>query len=121
MNAVDRLPRLLLHAEGLALFVGAIALYAYARGSTVMFLVLLLAPDLSMIGYMVNSRVGSRVYNLAHFMALPMLLAVVSLLGGWLLGIQLALIWLVHIGMDRSVGYGLKYDTAFKDTHLQHV
>jgi len=34
---------------------------------------------------------------------------------------QLALIWLVHIGADRLLGYGLKYPTAFKDTHLQRV
>ena len=34
---------------------------------------------------------------------------------------QVALIWLAHIGMDRLLGYGLKYPTAFKDTHLQRV
>jgi Domain of unknown function (DUF4260) len=32
-----------------------------------------------------------------------------------------ALIWFAHIGMDRTVGYGLKYPTSFKDTHLQRV
>jgi hypothetical protein len=32
-----------------------------------------------------------------------------------------ALIWLAHIGMDRALGYGLKYPTTFKDTHLGHV
>ena len=37
------------------------------------------------------------------------------------LAIQLALIWLSHIGIDRAIGYGLKYPSAFKDTHLQRV
>ena len=36
-------------------------------------------------------------------------------------GVFLALIWLAHIGMDRTAGYGLKYPTEFKDTHMQHV
>ena len=34
---------------------------------------------------------------------------------------KVALIWLAHIGMDRLLGYGLKYPSAFKDTHLQRV
>jgi hypothetical protein len=34
---------------------------------------------------------------------------------------QIALIWLAHIGLDRMLGYGLKYPTEFKDTHMQHV
>ena len=35
--------------------------------------------------------------------------------------IKLGLIWLAHIGMDRAIGYGLKYPTNHKDTHLQRV
>jgi hypothetical protein len=35
--------------------------------------------------------------------------------------VAVALIWFAHIGMDRTVGYGLKYPTSFKDTHLQRV
>jgi hypothetical protein len=35
--------------------------------------------------------------------------------------LQVRLIWLAHIGLDRAVGYGLKYPTAFKETHLQRV
>jgi hypothetical protein len=26
-----------------------------------------------------------------------------------------------HIGMDRALGFGLKYETDFKDTHLGRV
>ena len=28
------------------------------------------------------------------------------------------LVWLAHIGMDRLLGYGLKYDDHFQHTHL---
>jgi len=36
-------------------------------------------------------------------------------------GVAISLIWIAHIGIDRVLGYGLKYPTAFKDTHLQKV
>ncbi len=114
-------PRLLLSLEGLVVFIGAIALYSQQSGEWLAFIVLLLAPDLSMIGYLVNPRIGATAYNLIHTYALPITLGVASLLGGWPLGVSLALVWLAHIGMDRTVGYGLKYASNFKDTHLQHV
>lgn len=111
----------LLKLEGLVLFVGAIALYAMSGGSWVLFVVLLLAPDLSMLGYGVNTRVGALAYNSVHTYLLPALLLAVGLLSSAPLATQIGLIWLAHIGMDRTVGYGLKYPTAFKDTHMQRV
>jgi hypothetical protein len=114
-------PKILLHAEGLAIFVAAIAAYAYTSGNGWAFLLLLLAPDLAMVGYLVNVRVGSITYNAVHNLVLPLAL----LAGAWLAGsmtlVHIALIWLAHIGMDRMMGYGLKYATDFKDTHMQHV
>ena len=50
-----------------------------------------------------------------------MLLATVGVLTGTDVAIQVALIWLTHIGFDRLLGYGLKYPSAFTDTHLQRV
>lgn len=82
---------------------------------------LLLAPDLSMLGYALGKQWGSVVYNLVHTYTLPLLLAIISLVTGLPLGVQLALIWLAHIGMDRTVGYGLKYPASFKDSHLARV
>jgi hypothetical protein len=86
-----------------------------------MFLLLLLAPDLSMLGYLMNPQVGSVVYNLAHTYVVPLTLAGIGLFASSPLCVLLALIWVAHIGMDRLLGYGLKYPTAFTDTHLQHV
>jgi hypothetical protein len=51
----------------------------------------------------------------------PVALAAVGVIAEADLAIQLALIWLTHIGVDRVVGYGLKYPTDFKDSHLQRV
>jgi hypothetical protein len=56
-----------------------------------------------------------------HTYTLPALLMALALATQWPLGVQLALIWFAHIGMDRTVGYGLKYPTEFKDSHLQRV
>lgn len=114
-------PKVLLHLEGLALFVGALAFYAYTGGNPWLFALLLLAPDLSMVGYLRNVQLGSFMYNSVHNTVLPTLLGLVALATGWGLGVQLALIWLAHIGMDRTVGYGLKYATTFRDTHLNRV
>jgi hypothetical protein len=115
------MPGLLLRAEGLAVLAGAAALYAWGGYGWLAFVLLLFAPDLAMAGYLFNPRAGSIGYNLGHTYSLPLLLALVSLAAGFALGQQLALIWLAHIGLDRALGYGLKYAAGFKDTHLGRV
>lgn len=116
-------PRHLLRAEGLAVFALATGAYfAVYGGAWLPFLVLLLAPDVSMAGYLANRRVGSTTYNLAHTTILPAALLAGSWYPGWPPGVGLALIWLAHIGVDRTFGLGLKYpDAAFRDTHLGRV
>lgn len=115
------LPNMLLRLEGLTVFIAAILLYANQQGSALAFILLILVPDVSMIGYKYNIRVGSIVYNTAHTYALPALLAGLGLVLNAPIALQIALIWFAHIGIDRTVGYGLKYPTDFKDTHLQRV
>jgi hypothetical protein len=115
------MPAILLRLEGLALFTGAVTVYAYLGHSWWLFALLLLAPDLGALGYVHSLRLGSLTYNAVHTTSLPLLLGVACLLLGQPLGVQLALIWLAHIGMDRTVGYGLKYSDAFKHTHLGEV
>ena len=115
------LPAILLRVEGLTVLLGAIALYANQGGSWLMFVLLLLVPDVSAVGYLANPRIGSYIYSIVHTYTLPALLMALALAGQWPLGVQLALIWFAHIGMDRTVGYGLKYATELKGTHLQRV
>ena len=82
----------------------------------------LLAPDVSLAGYLAGPRVGAVTYNLAHTYAFPVALAAGCLLAGEPgLPVQIALIWAAHIGIDRVLGLGLKYPTAFKDTHLGRI
>jgi hypothetical protein len=117
----ERLPRLLLHAEGLVIAVAGIALYFYADHPWWLLLALALAPDLSIIGFAAGPRVGAAAYDAAHTYALPLALATVGVIAESDWPLQVGLIWLIHIGVDRAIGYGLKYPTGFKDTHLQRV
>ncbi len=114
-------PRILLHLEGVALF--GLSLYFYHVHQAVWsrFLLLFLAPDLGMPGYVANTRTGAATYNLCHTEALPIAMVAVALAGNHPQLIPLALIWLAHIGFDRALGYGLKYPAFFKDTHLQRL
>jgi hypothetical protein len=71
-----------------------------------------------MLGYLRGPRAGAAVYNLGHTWLLPAIIGAGGLLGGSRLAIGIALIWLGHIGIDRLLGYGLKFPTGFKDSHL---
>lgn len=115
------MPGLLLRLEGLAILVAVVLIYGQLGGDWLAFVLLLFVPDVSMLGYVVNARVGAITYNIGHFLALPLMLGLLALAGGWLTGVLLALIWLAHIGLDRLLGYGLKYATEFKATHLGRV
>jgi hypothetical protein len=114
-------PAVLLRLEGAAMLLLSLFFYWRWDGSWLLFAALLLVPDLAMIGYLAGNRAGAALYNLAHTPALPAALVTYGLLGDSAPAVALALIWFAHIGMDRAVGYGFKYATAFKDTHLGRV
>jgi hypothetical protein len=114
-------PGLLLRIEGATVLALALLIFSRTGGNWLMFALLALAPDLSMLGYLAGTRVGARIYNLFHIYPLPALLAVYGLLAPNPLALSLALIWFAHIGADRLLGFGLKYPSAFKDTHLSRV
>lgn len=113
-------PRLILRLEGLVFFAGAVAAYAELGAHWGIFAFLFLGPDLSMLAYLAGPRVGALVYNVAHTYVTPALVAGVLLL----LDVRiwpLTVIWVAHIGLDRMLGFGLKFSTAFRDTHLSRL
>jgi Domain of unknown function (DUF4260) len=118
---LDRLPRLLLVLEGIAVAAAAISLYFYADYPWWLFVALVLAPDLSMAGYLAGPRVGAACYDAVHTYVGPVVLGAIGVIAGTDTASQIALIWITHIGVDRALGYGLKYPSGFKDTHLQRV
>ncbi|QWG25520.1 DUF4260 domain-containing protein [Bradyrhizobium sediminis] len=113
--------RTLLRLEGLALFAGMTLLYAIWEGSWWVYALLFLAPDLSFAGYLAGPRIGAAVYNAAHSYLAPMALMTTGLALPSPLTLSLAMIWLAHIGIDRALGYGLKYSTGFGFTHLGRI
>ena len=113
--------RLILQSEGLSIAGAGLLAYHVLGGSWTLFSFLILAPDLLMIGYFAGPRVGSLCYNIAHSYLAPLALAGSGLFFPCDLVMQIAVIWAVHIGADRAMGYGLKYASGFKATHLNVV
>ena len=102
-------------------FGGALALYLHSDHSLLALVLLFLAPDLSFFGYFAGMRAGATVYDAVHTYVAPLALGAAGVLVDAGIAVQIALIWLAHIGVDRALGYGLKYPDGFKDTHLQRV
>lgn len=121
MNKLLNSPSWLLRLEGAVVFIIALVLYSRLESGWWLFVVLLFVPDVSMVGYAVNTRLGAAIYNLVHAYALPASLGLIGLFTANVLLAAMSLIWFAHIGLDRLLGFGLKYPTEFKDTHLQHV
>jgi hypothetical protein len=114
-------PKFLLRLEGVAVATVAAAAYYALGGPLWLFLLGALAPDLAMLGYLGGTRLGSVTYNAAHTYVGPLALASVGLLAAVPVVVLVSLVWVAHIGVDRAVGYGLKYPTGFEDTHLGRV
>jgi len=109
---------LLLRLEGLFLAAISAVLYARTGASWWLFAALWLVPDLSMVGYFASPCWGARCYNAIHTTVTPITLALAALVLHTASPLPYALIWLNHIGVDRLLGYGLKYPTGFGWTHL---
>src|SRR5690606_8154764 len=121
-GAVAGWPLLLLRLEGAAVLALSALLYAGSGGGWLRFLLLFFVPDLSMLAYLGGPAVGAAVYNAAHAYVGPLALAALSIATGSAeLGLGVGLIWTAHIGFDRMLGYGLKYASAFADTHLGRI
>lgn len=111
----------LLRLEELLMFAFALFLFSGLDSSWGLFALLFFAPDLSMIGYLINPRLGAWTYNLVHHKGLGFTLYAV--------GVLLTVPWLTfsgillfaHSSFDRILGYGLKHEDAFQNTHLGRI
>jgi hypothetical protein len=100
------------------MWVAAVAGYHAFGVSWTLFAVLLLVPDLGLAGYLAGPRMGALTYNIVHTYLAPASLAALAYVGVVPNAWPICLIWLAHIGMDRTLGLGLKFPSAFADTHL---
>ena len=117
----DRTVLSLLRLEGAAAFGAGIALFLANGGPWLALIPLLLVPDVSMVGYLRDPKLGAVLYNLAHQWAIGLVVLGLGLLSGqgWL--ILAGAVLIAHVGMDRAFGYGLKLPTSFQDTHLGRI
>jgi hypothetical protein len=120
--AVTGAPLRILRSEGVVLLAAALAGYFTALDEPWWLVPLLLfVPDLFMVGYARSSRAGAAMYNVAHSYPAPAALGFLASVADEPLWQGVALVWFAHIGMDRALGYGLKYGTHFQDTHLGRI
>jgi len=120
-GAVTGAVALTLRLEGALVLIGAVLAYRSFGAGWLIFAVVFLAPDISMAAYGFGPRAGALVYNLVHTYLAPAPLALVGFASDVPVLYALALIWTAHIGFDRLLGYGLKYPSAFADTHLGRI
>lgn len=113
--------KFLLHAEGLAVLLLSIYFYQYNQFSWLLFFILLLAPDISMLGYLFNNKIGMIVYNIFHTYITTLIVIFCGSVFSIPVILAIGIIWSAHIGMDRMFGFGLKYSTGFNDNHLNRI
>ena len=114
-------PKVILRIEGLVLFAASIALFSVQGQQWWLYPALLLVPDIFMIGYLRNTKLGAVIYNIGHSYPAAALVTSLGFLFSSPIAIALGAIWFGHIGWDRMFGYGLKYATSFQHTHLGKI
>jgi len=108
----------LLRLEGAAVLAASVYLYLDFGRSWLLFALLLFVPDVGMLGYLVDTRIGAIAYDAFHTLVGPTALLVVGVASDSTVLTAVAIIWFAHIGLDRALGYGLKYADGFHHTHL---
>jgi len=111
----------LLRLEEFLMFGFALFLFSRSEFSWGLFALLFFAPDLSMLGYLVNPRFGAWTYNLIHHKGLGLTLYAFGIMGSipWL--VFAGMLLFAHSSFDRILGYGLKYEDEFQNTHLGRI
>lgn len=110
-----------LKLEQIAFFVLGFFLFSQTNYSWWWFLALFFVPDISILGYLVNSKIGAIFYNIFHHYAVAILL--------YFIGIYFRInelqiigsVFFSHSAFDRMLGFGLKYSDDFKNTHLGRI
>ena len=108
----------ILKLEELGMFCLSIILYNMLGYSWWLYVLLILTPDISMLGYLVNPKAGSITYNIFHHKGIAVLIYLIGMFSFNYPLVVAGIILFGHSSMDRFLGFGLKYGDAFKHTHL---
>ncbi|MFI1773129.1 DUF4260 domain-containing protein [Thalassobellus citreus] len=113
--------KITLKLEELAMFILGIFAFNQLHFAWWWFLALILTPDVGMLGYVINTKIGGIVYNVFHHKGLAILFYIIGI---YLQNDVLQLVGIIlfsHASFDRALGYGLKYSDNFKNTHLGQI
>ena len=111
----------ILKSEEAVMFLFSIFIFSTLGFAWWWFPALILAPDLSMAGYLINTKAGAWSYNIAHHKGIALILFAAGFISTNPF-VQLAgIILFAHSSMDRMLGYGLKYSDSFQNTHLGFI
>ncbi len=83
--------------------------------------IVFLAPDISMLGYFINTKIGAMSYNLIHHKLFSIAVLAAGYFGHNDLVLLTGLLLFAHTCFDRLMGYGLKYPDSFNNTHLGKI
>lgn len=107
--------------EGLLIFLLSLYAYYVIDAGWLLFVITWLLPDIGMIGYLKDKKFGSLSYNFTHTYLFSLGLIVVGYLLSNVTISALGVTFTSHIALDRFLGFGLKYKSGFKDTHIQKL
>ncbi|MBC7828561.1 MAG: DUF4260 domain-containing protein [Chitinophagaceae bacterium] len=108
----------LLRLEEGAMFIASIYLLSLHETFWWVYLILVLGPDIGMLGYLINDKAGAVSYNAFHHKGIAIAVYAMGIyIQNELIQIT-GVILFGHSSMDRMFGYGLKYFSGFKNTHL---
>lgn len=117
----NRMLKFIVKIENLLFFIAGLVLFHNFSNNWLIFILLFLVPDISMVGYLKDKRVGSIIYNLIHNYILAIMLVALGLIFKQEMFLIAGSILFAHVGIDRFFGYGLKYKEGFKKTHIQKL
>jgi hypothetical protein len=107
--------------EALFVFILSLICYFFVGESWLLFFLTWIVPDIGMVGFLKNKKVGAICYNITHTYLFSLSLVIAGYFIGNDLLLALGIISANHIALDRSLGFGLKYSSGFKDTHIQRL
>ncbi len=110
-----------LKLEELALFLLGIFLFSQLTFAWWWFLVLILTPDIGMLGYLFGNKAGAISYNIFHHRGIAVAIYLIGVYTQSEITQFIGVILFSHAAMDRIFGYGLKYDKGFRFTHLGEI
>jgi hypothetical protein len=111
----------IIRIEEFGIFLFSLYLFSTLDYAWWLFPLLLLVPDISMIGYLSGTQLGAALYNFFHFRALALLLFVIGQVSSNPLISLIGIMLFAHSSLDRAFGYGLKFGDSFQHTHLGRI